>query len=294
MAEETPADSFGSKRSVGPLVDVIAGSFGGISGTLVGQPFDVVKVHLQSASSSISLGSSIRDTWRQEGVKGFWRGVLPPVIAEGLISTVYFGTYAMMQRVFQEDPNIPLSTSQGFMAGAVSGVTGTFIVAPAELVKIRLQTSHEVSTQSELTRTVKVARHIWSQEGLLGFSRGFGVTLLREVPCIALYFGLYELCKKRFRDKEGNLSVLGQICAGGFAGSGSWIITYPFDVIKTRIQADRGSKRISIPSCTREIWNRSGVRGFYSGVIPCGVRAFPVNAVIFGIYEWCVAMSWRV
>lgn len=76
------------------------------------------------------------------------------------------------------------------------------------------------------------------------------MTLLREIPCIglaknafctyflALYFGLYEYCKKKFRSKDGHLSVLGQLCAGGASGSGSWILTYPLDVIKTRIQAN--------------------------------------------------------
>lgn len=56
---------------------------------------------------------------------GFWRGVLPPVIAEGMINTVYFGTYAVMQRVFQSDPSIPLTTGQATIAGAVSGVCTT-------------------------------------------------------------------------------------------------------------------------------------------------------------------------
>lgn len=32
------------RRSITPLVDVVAGSIGGICGTIVGQPFDVVKV----------------------------------------------------------------------------------------------------------------------------------------------------------------------------------------------------------------------------------------------------------
>lgn len=54
----------------------------------------------------------------------------------------------------------------------------------------------------------------------------------------ALYFGLYEYFKKTFRDEKGHLSVPGQLCAGGLSGSGSWVLTYPLDVIKTRIQAN--------------------------------------------------------
>lgn len=45
------------------------------------------------------------------------------MVAEGLINTVYFGTYAVMQRVFQSDPSVPLTTGQAGIAGAVSGVS---------------------------------------------------------------------------------------------------------------------------------------------------------------------------
>lgn len=40
------AVALSDRRSVSPLVDVVAGSLGGIAGTIVGQPFDVVKVCL--------------------------------------------------------------------------------------------------------------------------------------------------------------------------------------------------------------------------------------------------------
>jgi len=281
--------------SVSPIVDVVAGSVGGIAGTLVGQPFDVVKVRLQSDHSSApsSLLSIIRHTWKTEGSLGFWRGVLPPVVAEAAINTVYFGTFAIMQRLLQSDQNSSLTTMQASFAGAVAGVTGTLVVAPAELVKIRLQVGNEFChTQSELRRTMQVAKVLYKEEGLMAFTRGFKVTIFREIPTLAAYFGLYDYLKKTFRKQDGTLSGVGQIFAGGLAGSGAWVLTYPLDVIKTRIQAH--SSHIGIVECYKQMWSAKGVRGFYQGVVPCSVRAFPVNAVIFAIYEWCLAASRNV
>jgi solute carrier family 25 carnitine/acylcarnitine transporter 20/29 len=277
-------------RSISPVVDVLAGSMGGMAGTVVGQPLDLVKVRLQSNFVNASILSTIRHTWIYEGMRGFWRGVVPPIMAEALINTVYFGTYAGMQRVLQPNPDIPWTTTQAAIAGAVSGITGTFVVGPTELVKIRVQVGKQLETsESELKRTLRAAKGVYREEGLLGFTRGFKVTLFREVPCIAFYFGLYDYCKKSFRSRDGTLSAVGQIMAGGLAGSGSWAITYPFDVLKTRIQAD--SVPISISGCARHLWATQGIRGFYAGVMPCAIRAFPVNAVIFAIYEWVLRLA---
>jgi len=194
-----------------------------------------------------------------------------------------------MQRILQPDPDIPWTTLQASMAGAVSGITGTFVVGPAELVKIRVQVAKEHLHKSEFIRTLNVARNIYSGEGIMGFTRGFRVTLIREVPCIALYFGLYDYCKKQFRSKDGQLSIIGQLTAGGIAGSGSWVLTYPLDVLKTRMQAS--GDHSTLTGCSKHLWATRGLRGFYSGVVPCAVRAFPVNAVIFAIYEWCLSAS---
>jgi len=204
---------------------------------------------------------------------------------------VYFGTYALAQRVLQRDQDSPWTTTQATLAGAISGITGTFVVGPTELVKIRVQVGKEEATSGELRRTLHTAQKIYTTEGLMGFSKGFNVTLLREIPCIAIYFGMYDFCKKKLRSNNGNLSILGQLFAGGFAGSSSWVITYPLDVLKTRIQADPTQR--SIASCAANVWQAKGIRGFYSGVLPCGIRAFPVNAVIFAIYEWCMKVARR-
>jgi hypothetical protein len=56
-------------RSASPFIDVVAGSVGGIAGTVVGQPFDVMKVRLQSEYAH-NLMTTMRHTWNLEGVCG--------------------------------------------------------------------------------------------------------------------------------------------------------------------------------------------------------------------------------
>ena len=72
--------------------------------------------------------------------------------------------------------------------------------------------------------------------------------------------------------------------AGGVSGILTWLVNYPIDVIKSRIQADGTQGRHAYSGfldCGRQIYRSEGVRGFKRGLGVTLVRAFPVNAVTF-------------
>ena len=72
--------------------------------------------------------------------------------------------------------------------------------------------------------------------------------------------------------------------AGGLSGILTWLVNYPIDVIKSRIQADgtQGNHKYNgFIDCGRQIYNTEGVKGFKKGLGVTLVRAFPVNAVTF-------------
>jgi solute carrier family 25 carnitine/acylcarnitine transporter 20/29 len=63
------------------LVDIIAGTFGGIAVVLVGHPFDTTKTRLQTAPQGFYSGTvdCVRKTFRWEGFRGFYTGILSPL-----------------------------------------------------------------------------------------------------------------------------------------------------------------------------------------------------------------------
>ena len=78
-------------------------------------------------------------------------------------------------------------------------------------------------------------------EGYRVLFNGYWPTFWRDVPGWAIYFYSYELQKaiyERHRSKENSTKgkeFMFRLCAGGNAGIISWIISFPFDVVKTEM-----------------------------------------------------------
>ena len=84
------------------------------------------------------------------------------------------------------------------------------------------------------------------------------------------------------------------LVAGAAAGVFGWIATFPFDVLKTRLQvgASTGTGADVGPGTSwrtaRKMYDESGGRVFWRGLVPTLVRAIPVNMAVFGTFEGVV------
>lgn len=73
---------------------------------------------------------------------------------------------------------------------------------------------------------------------------------------------------------------------GGLAGEALWISSYPFDVIKSKMQSDGFGSEMrykSMRDAFGQTWRQEGVRGFWKGIGPTLVRAMPVSAGTFAV-----------
>ena len=74
------------------------------------------------------------------------------------------------------------------LAGAASGVFQTFLNSPTELIKIQMQIN-----ETRFKNSFSCGKYILAKHGMCGMRRGMLITLFREVPAFAGYFGMYDL-----------------------------------------------------------------------------------------------------
>jgi len=272
------------------LKDLIAGTIGGASGIVVGHPIDTVKVRLQVDRSYKGITDCVLKTLRLEGPSSFFKGVVAPVLGAAPINAVVFVTYGGVMRLAAEnygkvdESELPIYWHglAGICAGFAQNVFGT----PNELVKIKCQVN-----RTENVRSIQMAKRLVSQGGLFkGLFQGFWITAARDTPAFGIYFVSYEYYRNLFQS-WGLSQVASAFFAGGMAGSNSFLFTHPIDVIKSM----RQEQKIGTPKYqTRTVYlikqayvaNGRSVSIFARGVIPSVVRAYPVSAVTFVIYDY--------
>ena len=77
-----------------------------------------------------------------------------------------------------------------------------------------------------------------------GIYRGFWPMFWRDVPAWATYFWGYDFFKSLFTRKDEPLTLwltVRLILCAGVAGQLSWVVSYPFDVVKCVIQCSATS-----------------------------------------------------
>ncbi|XP_065660537.1 mitochondrial basic amino acids transporter-like isoform X2 [Hydra vulgaris] len=178
-----------------------------------------------------------------------------------------------------------LVRSEGCMTGALQ----TFLSCPIDFVKIQLQLQaigiRKKKVHKEMLGPLGVLSCIYKKHGITGCFRGFTITLIRDCPGYGVYFGSnYYFCELFKQNDGSSASPMSLLIAGGLAGTISWAVCYPVDVLKTLIQADGHlphNERKSMMYYAKNLYIQGGFSAFTRGINTTLLRAFPVNAIVF-------------
>ena len=92
--------------------DLFSGAVGGIAQVLIGQPFDIIKVRLQTTSDYKGAADCATQILKKEGPSAFYKGTLTPLIGIGACVSVQFGAYNYARRAFEwQTPSSPPRSS---------------------------------------------------------------------------------------------------------------------------------------------------------------------------------------
>lgn len=183
----------------------------------------------------------------------------------------------------------PLPIAGHALAGVMAGWTVSFIAAPVEHIKARLQIQYAVSkAQRTYSGPIDCFRKIYRSHSLPGLYHGLSATILFRT-FFFVWWGSYDLIQRALQTQTSiplSLPTV-QFLAGGLSAQLFWCASYPSDVIKQRIMTSslenrgRGMWRATATA----LYRQQGWKGFWRGFLPCFLRAFPANATALAAFE---------
>lgn len=280
--------------------DVFAGTCGGIAVTLVGHPFDTVKVRLQTQDFAKPIYSGALDcakkTVQWEGLPGLYKGVTSPLAGQMLFRSIMFGAFGQTKTWFATNKDGSVRAprySDFYKAGAVTGGIAAFVEGPIDFYKSQIQVQiirarADPKYKPAYTSVFSCVKATLATNGYRGPFQGLGPTLLRNIPANCIYLGSFEVMKDKLALRRGckktELPAAYVISAGGLGGIMYWLSIYPIDVIKSAMATDalEPSKRKYPDMATtyKKLMAEGGPSRFYRGFTPCLARAAPANGIM--------------
>ncbi|KAI0769328.1 mitochondrial carrier [Trametes elegans] len=306
----------------------IAGGIAGAASRTVVSPLERLKIiqQVQPPSSDKQykgVWSSLVRMWREEGFKGYMRGNGINCLRIIPYSAVQFTTYEQLKKWFTGFGAKPLDTPTRLCAGALAGITSVCSTYPLDLVRSRLsiatasipmqnaaassgpaqpalasayhtaaasarQAATSVFAPEDLTMWGMTRRVVRDEGGIRALYRGLVPTAMGVAPYVGLNFASYEALRGIITP-PGKSSVHRKLLCGALAGSISQTLTYPFDVLRRKMQVTGmnvlGYKYNGALDALGSIIRTEGVKGLYRGLWPNLLKVAPSIATSFFTYE---------
>ncbi|PIA61517.1 hypothetical protein AQUCO_00300798v1 [Aquilegia coerulea] len=195
-------------------IDAAAGAIsGGISRTVT-SPLDVIKIRFQvqleptsswpllhkdiyRPSKYTGVVQATKDIFREEGLRGFWRGNVPALLMVMPYTAIQFTVLHKLKSFASGSSksvdHIHLSPYLSYVSGALAGCAATVGSYPFDLLRTLLASQGEPKVYS----TMRAAfLDIVRTRGVPGLYAGLTPTLVEIIPYAGLQFGTYDTFKR--------------------------------------------------------------------------------------------------
>ncbi|RXG69693.1 Graves disease carrier protein-like [Armadillidium vulgare] len=272
-------------------------------------PLDRIKILLQAQNikyKNEGVFSGLKKIVVDENVRALYKGngaQMVRILPYASTQFTAFEIYKQIMLKFTEKTETGSFLISG-VSGSLAGVTAVFLTYPLDTVRARL--AFQVAGSHIYKGIIHTATSIFRLEGgVKGLYKGFFATICGMVPYAGLSFYTFEklkyLCMKYLPSKtcrpcERNtgglvLIIPVKLVCGGFAGAVAQSFSYPLDVTRRRMQLsgmDVKTRKFGrgMLSTIRMVYQENGIiRGLYRGMSINYLRAIPMVAVSFSVYE---------
>lgn len=197
------------------------------------------------------------------------------------------------QRPVQKQQSQVGTVSQ-LIAGGVAGAVSKTCTAPLARLTILFQVQGMHSDASTLRKATmwREASRIVREEGFRAFWKGNLVTIAHRLPYSSISFYAFERYKNLLQLITGEenhgigTDLFIRLAGGGLAGITAASVTYPLDLVRTRLSAQRNVIYYrGIWHALHTISREEGILGLYKGLGACLLGVGPNLAISFSVYD---------
>ncbi|KAL9464554.1 hypothetical protein AB3S75_002208 [Citrus x aurantiifolia] len=285
-----------------------AGAIAGFATVAAMHPLDVVRTRFQVNDGRVSNLPTYKNTAhailtisRSEGLRGLYAGFSPAVLGSTLSWGLYFFFYGRAKQRYSKNGKEKLNPGHHLASSAEAGALVCLCTNPVWLVKTRLQLQTPLHQTRLYSGLYDALTTIMKEEGWSGLYKGIVPSLFLQVSHGAIQFTVYEELRKvivdfkskrrkQNPDRANNLlNSADYAILGGSSKIAAMLLTYPFQVIRARLQqrpSGNGIPRyVDSWHVIRETARFEGLRGFYRGITPNLLKNVPASSITFIVYE---------
>lgn len=275
---------------------IVAGAAAGGAELLCLYPLDVVKTRLQLVVSGAPVGAggaaiaaaptsivgTLTHIVRTEGPLKLYRGLLAPLMVEPLKRAGKFTfneEYKKLVRV--QDPQL-----KSVICGTLAGASEAVIIAPFELVKVRMQAPNRMGMYAN---TGDAFKKISKNEGVMGFTRGLGSAVPRNAVWSGLYFGSIKYIQDSLPAPETHTQQLrNNLIAGTMGGILATTANTPFDVVcsrqRNRLPGEANRYKYTMNALVT-VAREEGMPALWKGYTAKVMRLGPGGGIMLVVFE---------
>lgn len=264
------------------------GVIAGVTSQIVCHPMDTIRTRMQ-VDRYRSARHCFRHTMRVDGVRGLYKGLSAPLVAQGVYKAVIFSVQHQSAS-FMSDRGMfaPDSTALSAVSGGIAGAANAVFVTPVEFVRNRLQANYSRDCR---TSPMMVVKEAISKYGIGSLFKGYLATVARDGPGVALYFSTFSTCRRLLSRAECN-DTESLLFSSAFAGLAFWLWALPLDTAKTAIQASRNDAQSPSTIVRRLYVREGGIARFFRGWQVAYTRGIPGATVTLVVYQAMKDRGW--
>lgn len=139
---------------------------------------------------------------------------------------------------------------------------------------------------------IQTVKNLFRNEGVAALWKGNVPAEIMYILYGATQFTSYSVINSAVADIEAKFpssyklsTAANSLIVGSGAGISSTLVTYPFDLLRTRMAANTSTEFLSMSKVVQQIWRKEGAVGIFAGIRPTLLSVAANTGLMFWSYE---------